>query len=302
MTGGLKHAGSSRSLMHHRTMKYKYYISLIIMFLLITSLLVIFTSVSLIKWYRLPMLKTWDIFFEIAPYLMLAVGSFTFLVAFYGFFVTPLGSRCCLISFAILLSMACIAQIGSVFVTWQLSNTSKDEIKGSNKFLDELEKYANNDDIKAAWDDIQTTFHCCGIESYTDWFAYFNNRDVPKSCCRTENPTPRCGEDARTTDTPWKKYYVTGCIDLMVGWLDNDVAPLIKIYVSVGVAIAVLEIIGISLASAYAAQINRKHLKEKKTFMKNMYKEPTPGFHRISTSQIDRITEVVQDQDSEVEV
>ena len=166
MSGRMKHAESQRSIIHYSAMKYKYYITIIAMSLLITSLIIIFTAVCLLKWYRMPYLKSWDPLFESAPYLILAVGSFTCIVSLYGFFVTPLGSRCGLILLALLLGMACIAQIGSICVTWPLTHIVKDENHGKNEFIEEIrQQYKVNDKIRDAWDDMQRTFRCCGITS-----------------------------------------------------------------------------------------------------------------------------------------
>ena len=273
------------------------------MSLLITSLIVIFTAITLLKWYRIPYLKSWDSYFEIAPYLVLAVGSFTFSVSFFGFFVAPLSSRFCLILLALLLSIACIAQIGSVFITWQLSNTVKDEVSGKNKIRNDLRNYYTSKNIKKEWDDLQGNFQCCGVDGYDDWFnanSYLN--DVPDTCCTKTTLNKGCGKSAGTQENPWQKYYIHGCMTMMIKWLNNDVARMIQIYAGLGAAIAVLEVIGISLASAYAAQINRKHLREKEHRLENiMYKQPRQGFNKISLNQIEE-NEISQDQDSEVEV
>ena len=304
---GMKRAASTRSIFHNRAMKYKYFISLLTMSLLITSLIVIFTAVSLLKWYRLPFLRSWHSYFEMVPYLILAVGTFNFLVSFFGFFVSPLGSRCCLILLALLLSMACVAQIGSIFVTQKLTNIVQDENKGANKFLPELFKYdeSKNDRLKHDWDDIQSMFHCCGVVSYKDWFNPREFKyDVPTSCCADKKPTKNCGDDVGNLEDPEEKVYVNGCIEMMIEWLDKDVVPIIKIYSAVGAIVAVFEIIGISLATAYAAQINRKHLREKDNLINNAFKQPKQGFHRISISQTGQPTNhgIAQDPDSEVEV
>ena len=303
MSPAMKHAGSTRSIAHHKAMKYKYYISLITMSLLITSLIVVFTAISLLKWYRIPYLKSWDSYFEIAPYLVLAVGSFTFLVSFFGFFVSPLGSRFCLILLALFLSIACIAQIGSVFITWKLSNTVKDEVSGTRKIAQDLNNYYISKSIKKEWDDLQSNFQCCGAEGYKDWLNLASNsHDVPDTCCTKSAFSVGCGKMASTQENPWQKYYIHGCMNMMIKWLENDVAQMIQIYAGLGAAIAVLEVIGISLASAYAAQINRKHLREKEHRLENiMYKQPRQGFNKISVNQIEE-NEISQDQDSEVEV
>ena len=273
------------------------------MSLLITSLIVIFTAISLIKWYRMPYLKSWNSYFEIAPYLVLAVGSFTFLVSFFGFFVTPLGSRCCLILLALLLSIACIAQIGSVFITWNLSNKIKDEISGTQKIAQDLRNYYTSKSIKKEWDDLQSNFQCCGAHGYADWFNVNSySYDVPDTCCTKKAFSVGCGKGASMQENPWQKYYIHGCMNMMEKWLDDDVARMIQIYAGLGAAIAVLEVIGISLASAYAAQINRKHLREKEHRLEDrMYKQPRRGFNKISLNQIGE-NETSPDQDSEVEV
>ena len=87
----LQRTGSARStlsMMQRKATQYERYISLASVFLLVTSTIIIFTSIVLIKWYFMPNLAFWDSMFVVAPYLMLGLGIYKFIISLYGFGVT----------------------------------------------------------------------------------------------------------------------------------------------------------------------------------------------------------------------
>ena len=87
------------------------------LFLILTSTILTFISITLIKWYMMSHLSFWHPDFAIAPYLILALGIFTFVISFYGCILVGITyNRGLLISFAVLLSITCLTQISSIFV------------------------------------------------------------------------------------------------------------------------------------------------------------------------------------------
>lgn len=50
----------------------------------------------------------------------------------------------------------------------------------------------NTNGISSTWDHIQSGFHCCGVNNYTDWYkiqAWPEQSQVPVSCCKQFNST-----------------------------------------------------------------------------------------------------------------
>lgn len=65
----------------------------------------------------------------------------------------------------------------------------------ANEMKHSIEKHYNASDrgnllapsVAAIYDHLQTELHCCGIQSYEDWYdinAWSGERWVPKSCCK----------------------------------------------------------------------------------------------------------------------
>lgn len=77
-------------------------------------------------------------------------------------------------------------------------------------------RYLLNDTngIQSTWNHIQSNFHCCGVNNYTDWYridAWPDKMRVPNSCCRPMNGTinPECGYDGESNPKQFWKY---GCL------------------------------------------------------------------------------------------
>ena len=272
------------TMLNRRSTKYKYYIGLITVFLIITSTIVMFTAITLIWWYMMRHLGFWDDLFVEAPFLMLGVGIYTFLVSFYGFFISTSGNRGMLISFAVLLSIACLAQIVSVFIFNGVKEKIENFEEGISGAKDELNQYWEVSDrysrkISESWDTMQRHLHCCGVKTYKDWK---NTRDgvgddVPDTCCFDEKN--RCGIDVikEQASENYDRIYMTGCFEMLKDWMEEDVEPLIDVYAALGAITAIIELVAIALAAAYTAQITRKQIREERIHLDQRF--PTsPGF------------------------
>ena len=84
---------STLSTMQRRATRYQKYLTLASVILIITSTIVIFSSVLLIRFYHLPTLAFWSSYFQIAPILMISPGAFKFIAACYGFGITGTENR-----------------------------------------------------------------------------------------------------------------------------------------------------------------------------------------------------------------
>ena len=226
----------------------------------------------------MPHLKFWDDIFLEAPYLMLGVGIYTFLVSFYGFFISTSGNRGLLIAFAVLLSIACLSQIVSVFMFQKINLQLDDPPEGLDKATQQLRHYGDSrhEDVTSSWDTMQENLHCCGAEDYKDWQPILRN-DVPDSCCRDNDVG--CGKNAGEWDNGHiiRDIYVDGCFEIMENWMTTYVRPLTDIYSALGAVTAIIELIAIALSSAYSAQITRHRARDERIQLEQRF--PTsPGF------------------------
>ena len=68
----------------------------------------------------MPNLYFWDATFVLAPYTLLGVGLFTFLISLYGILIQGSDKRKWFAIFAILVTIAFIGQLGSTYFLWQV--------------------------------------------------------------------------------------------------------------------------------------------------------------------------------------
>ena len=106
-----------------RASKYQKFINLANVFLTVTSTILVFLAIVLMKFYHLDKLGFWSIWFVITPYLMVGLGLFTFCICVYGFLISNQENRSLLIPMVILISMAFLGQIVSIISALEVRNT-----------------------------------------------------------------------------------------------------------------------------------------------------------------------------------
>jgi hypothetical protein len=253
-----------------RSSKYQRFLNISNVFLLITSTILIFCGIILISWYHMLKLHFWSPYFYWCPMLMLTLGIYTFGTTCYGFIISVKESRGLLTVMAILLSVAFIGQLASVFTAMMLRTDLETELANTAKIADDMDKYALEDSTKANWDSLQSSLRCCGGKRYEFGFRSWDRvpingtkgHHVPDSCCHEQ--TEGCGRgkidkavQARSNNIGiWKD----GCIEILEVMLKRDLIeyPFAWIYIGVGLILALVELITVVLACAYIAQINRR--------------------------------------------
>ena len=254
---------STLSMMQQRVTKYQKFLNVSNVVLIITSTFLIFTAIVLMKFYHVTKLDFWSPLFAIVPPYMITLGIYTFLVCFFGFAVSGSDKKVLIAVYAILLAIAFIAQLGSIFVSLELRSTIEQEKVSAAAVNDDLVQYGVDYSITAKWDELQRYFHCCGANNYLTGYSDYRstpigqNFSVPDSCCHV--PSPGCGNwiFKESEDQIINKIYVGGCLTLLQYNLENDVVPMMVAYAVIGVILALIELITIVLASAYVAQITR---------------------------------------------
>lgn len=264
-------AMSTLTSMQRRATRYQKYLTMASVILIITSTIVIFSSVVLMKFYHLTSLHFWHTYFYITPMLMVALGIYKFVVSIYGFAITGTENRCVLALFAILLSLAFIGQLGSIFTAIEVRTKINLGDYTATNVNDVLRKYGEDDTITAEWDSMQRELRCCGgFGSLDGHTSYTNtpiggNNSVPDSCCRKYDEEG-CGKGllgaSYNSEQVRNKIYVTGCLTALEYSLENDVVMMMAIYAGVGVLIALIELIAVVLTCAYIAQITRRRTRE----------------------------------------
>ena len=133
---------------------------------------------------------------------MLSLGVYTFATTCYGFIISVKESRGLLTVMAVLLSIAFIGQLASVFTAMMLRTDLETEIANVGNVVSDMKKYDNEDGYtKANWDSLQSSLRCCGGKDYEVGFRSWDvvqvngdfGKNVPDSCCHIY--TEGCGRD-----------------------------------------------------------------------------------------------------------
>ena len=139
---------------------------------------------------------------------MLSLGVYTFATTCYGFIISVKESRGLLTVMAVLLSIAFIGQLASVFTAMMLRTDLETEIANVANIAEDMEKYTSeSDSTKENWDSLQSSLRCCGGKDYEIGFQTWDRvnlkgvagtqgrrgRDVPDSCCHVVEEG--CGKD-----------------------------------------------------------------------------------------------------------
>ena len=128
--------------------------------------------------------------------------------------------------------------------------------------------YTERDSVRSAWDRMQRTLRCCGglhyEVGYEEW-DWVMPGDVPDSCCHTVEAGRGEGKITQAANYPGKvdlNMWKDGCMEVLRHKMTEEVKPMMMAYVGVGVVLALLELITVVLASAYAAQLSRRARRE----------------------------------------
>jgi len=260
---------STASLLKRRSHRYQKWINLCAIFLLIVSIVYIFCSIILMKFYQIEKLNFWSEVFLVTPAYINILGFYIFIVGFIGISVSALENRCLLVTYAVLMVICFLAQIGTIFSALELRKVLAEAAASHSNVNYDLNRYGIEIYITAKWDAMQRYLHCCGGNNYMVGYKDYRstpigaNFSVPDSCCFEY--VEGCGYQIfHKSDVEIANIIFThGCLTLLKDQLLHEVVPIMISYALVGAISAVVELASVALASAYVAQISRRRLREK---------------------------------------
>jgi CD63 antigen len=173
----------------------------------------------------------------LSSYIFIFVGVLVTIIAFLGCCAACTENKCMMWSFATLMLLILIAEIG-VCVTMllykgQVVDVATDAMTRS---LDEYNK-EGKEGVKKTWDEIQEKFTCCGVANGPDdWKNKLGDANsAPDSCCKIEKPD--CGKDAiGSTDLHQK-----GCLKEFESFIEGN----IFLVGGVGLALIIVQLIAV---------------------------------------------------------
>uniref|UniRef100_A0A182TM64 Tetraspanin n=1 Tax=Anopheles melas TaxID=34690 RepID=A0A182TM64_9DIPT len=152
-------------------------------------------------------------FFSI-PTFLVVIGSFIFVIAFFGCCGAYKENYCMTLTFSVLLILIFILELAAGISGYVLRNDTRELV--SNALNSSMKSYGgeNAGDITLVWDEIQVDFDCCGVYNSSDWgranAAKFNETFLPMTCCRQQTGAVGYVACPDPTSATLRK---TGCID-----------------------------------------------------------------------------------------
>uniref|UniRef100_A0A673N680 Tetraspanin n=1 Tax=Sinocyclocheilus rhinocerous TaxID=307959 RepID=A0A673N680_9TELE len=158
-----------------------------------------------------------------SPLVLIVVGVVIFFIAFFGCCGAWKENQCMITTFAVLLSLIIIIEIGAAIAGYVLHGNVSALLIGTSFLL------------------IYFLYKCCGRNSSIDWLnsKFLAPNSVPDSCCK--NVTENCGKGA-IRDT--SKIYTNGCLPILDKFLKRNI-----LWIAVAaLVIAFVQITGIVLS------------------------------------------------------
>jgi len=215
-----------------------------------------------------------------ADSLLLTAGVMGFVITFFGCCGSWFQSRCLLICYFTLLVLLFLTEflLGSLAFVFRggIGRTLANELKYG------IDKFYNSSDlggritpsVASIWDSLQSNVHCCGVNSYEDWYdisSWPGERWVPDSCCRPlynesfglvegsgyEMPASINCSKSHNPSLWWSH----GCLDAIQMWLVHR----LHVVGAVGLVIAFIQLFGL-LTSMLLFCTMRHRKKEEETY------------------------------------
>ncbi|CAJ1084587.1 CD63 antigen [Xyrichtys novacula] len=173
-----------------------------------------------------------------APIVIIGVGVVIFLIAFFGCCGAWKENYCMVTTFAVLLSLIIIVEIGAAIAGYIFRGKISSVVQDS--LVEMISKYNSTEHFRDSVDKLQKDLKCCGVNSSADWKNYRPDREsVPDSCC--VNFTKGCGDGALKDPS---KLFKEGCHDAVEANLKKNIQWVIV----AALIIAFLQIMGIVFA------------------------------------------------------
>ncbi|XP_006901198.1 PREDICTED: tetraspanin-6 isoform X1 [Elephantulus edwardii] len=121
------------------------------------------------------------------PFVLIGTGTVIILLGTFGCCATCRTSTWMLKLYAMFLTLIFLVELVAAIVGFVFRHEIKSNFKINYEKV--LKHYNTTGDYRSdAVDKIQSTLHCCGVTSYTDWqdTNYYSDQGFPKSCCKIE--------------------------------------------------------------------------------------------------------------------
>jgi len=190
-----------------------------------------------------------------ASVLFIVLGGIVLILGFFGCCGACTENSCMMFTFATLLAIVVIAEVGAAIAVYVFRDEAQTIINAKmNEGLTNYNKSEEYQGVTDTWDAVQSDFVCCGVNAYQDWenttFGQKVN-GVPDTCCKVTEKG--CGGEV-FKDKGAEGINQVGCLRL----LEKFVVDKVAIIGGVGIGIAVLQIIGVLVSCMLAGSMRRR--------------------------------------------
>jgi len=178
-----------------------------------------------------------------------------FAIAYMGCCGAIRENYCMLVSFgAIIFIMLVIEFVGAGFAFAFKSDLKELATKGMEDSISHYNWNNTDDPMSKVVDDLQSNMKCCGALSFKDWDESKKNATIPippnsypASCCPKDKPHDHF--------CPSEEVFKTSCVDA----IENAVKGSVGFLAGIGVALAIIQLLGIAFACCLARAIRKEY-------------------------------------------
>lgn len=185
------------------------------------------------------------------PIILIIVGSLIFVTGFIGCCGALKDNHCMMTTFATIMVILLITEIGVGIAGYVLRDEISDTIEDNMETL-MYNDYLESNATRTLFDKMHEDLKCCGTNNYTDWFEAFysdtecigNQNCVPESCCKVETAQCNYEDVSRNPEVAGQSLFTQGCNDALSSLITDNIA----IIAAVAIVVAVVEVFGIICA------------------------------------------------------
>lgn len=179
---------------------------------------------------------------NVAAIALIVIGGIVFIIGFFGCCGAYKEHYCMTLTFSILLAIVFIIEIAVGVAAYVARGKVKTVLE--EQMQNTMKNYNDKDNVKKAWDGMQTEFQCCGVsddKGASEWDEAIGL--VPSSCCKS---------GATCSDT---SAYKPGCLNELFDWISDN----IYLVGGVGIGMAFIQLVGIIIACCLAQTIRKEY-------------------------------------------
>jgi len=191
--------------------------------------------------------------------IFIIIGVIVAIISFFGCCGAIMENACMMYTFATLVALMLLIEVGTTIVVLIYKNETKEQIVTQMRNgLDNYNTTNTHGGVTLTWDTMQQNYHCCGIKEPEDWgtAAGFSRRfpdSVPDSCCKIQ--IAECGKNA-LINFDERKIYKTGCFEKFA----TDVESNVGIAGAVGGVLGAVQLIAILVTCCLGKKMaNRRY-------------------------------------------